>query len=383
MVEEISEENDNNFLAGRMIGEQGFKVGHNEDRTLYEEGREEGIPDEESSGSNNSMPPDSGDINDIDFDGNKERCNLSHTSRLMKSLVGLFCTNLIPDDLTHVGSMQIFESIEAVRILKFIIVTTVLIIVVHFSVRGLNWEHDVYYSLGNFFHYDFVTAVLYSVVFAMIARIGKKKGTDRLAFIVPALASSIIQSASSNVWFLQNSITFYNVSCIWPWQLFLFIFIICSLIIFMSYLHIRNSIRDSSYVQRLVEVLFIFAFFLLPKVLHAQFHFHHYYSFWLLGMIFNRDEWWNQLIMAIAWGQFINGIGVYGADPVHTCAHALHTSISNNCLRVKADEEIIIDTMEKYGGEWIETILSSGLGDACFYKSAALAPDIANCTSGS
>ena len=98
-------------------------------------------------------------------------------------------------------------------------------------------------------------------------------------------------------------------------------------------------------------------------------------------MIFNRDEWWNQLIMSITWGQFINGISLYGADPVHTCAHALHTSISNNCLRVEADEQIIIDTIEQYGGEWIETILASGIADVCFKKSAALVPNIANCTS--
>lgn len=86
--------------------------------------------------------------------------------------------------------------------------------------------------------------------------------------------------------------------------------------------------------------------------------------------------------MAIAWGQFINGISVYGADPAHTCAHALHASISNNCLRVKADEEIIVDAVEQYGGEWIETMLASGSGDVCFYKAAAIAPDFTNCTEG-
>lgn len=199
----------------RITGDQDTDVGHKEDRGLHEEGKEEvGIHDEENR-SSNSTPSDGAD-NAIENGSDKKRCSMLHTDERMKLLVGLFCTNFIPDDLTHFGSIQLFESIEAVRILKFIIVTTVLIIVVHSSVRGFNWEHDVYYSLEDFFHYDFATAVLYSAFFAMIARIGKKKGTDRLVFIVPVLASSLASSASTNVWFLRNSITLYNVSCSWP-----------------------------------------------------------------------------------------------------------------------------------------------------------------------
>ena len=87
--------------------------------------------------------------------------------------------------------------------------------------------------------------------------------------------------------------------------------------------------------------------------------------------------------MAVAWGQYINGISVYGKDPVHTCAHALHTSISNGCLWISARGSIINATKEEYGANWIETLVGSGLGKACFDKSAGEVPNFQNCSSAS
>jgi hypothetical protein len=35
-------------------------------------------------------------------------------------------------------------------------------------------------------------------------------------------------------------------------------------------------------------------------------------------MLFSRLDWWSQLSMAICWGQYLNGISVWGRDSILT-----------------------------------------------------------------
>ncbi|GFH61622.1 hypothetical protein CTEN210_18098 [Chaetoceros tenuissimus] len=304
----------------------------------------------------------------------------SNTNSVYKRALHILDANFIPDEkLTHIKGIQIFESVQAVRLLKFIVMTFVSMLIMHAIVRALDWEHDVYYSIRDFFHYDFGTAILYTTVLGIIGRVHDKKGVDRLSFFLPLLIGSILTSASTNIEFLRNSITFYNVSCTWPWTLFVFAAIILLLLGWISFLHIRNTIRDQSWSRQLVEILLIVLFFILPKVLHGHFHLHHYYSFWMLGMIFNRQEWYDQLMFAICVGQFVNGISVYGIDPVHTCRHVLHASISNHCISVKADGGDINEAIELWGSEWIESMLGNGTADVCFGRASSVAPDPSDC----
>ena len=86
--------------------------------------------------------------------------------------------------------------------------------------------------------------------------------------------------------------------------------------------------------------------------------------------------------MAIMWGQFINGISVYGKDSTYTCAHALHSSISNRCLFINETGEGVDVTgaIQEYGAQWMETLLGSGDVEACFAKAAAAPPNYKDCT---
>lgn len=289
-------------------------------------------------------------------------------------------TNLIPDDLTNIKGIQIFESIAVVRLLKFTICTILSMLTIHALIRSLNWEHDAYYSIKDFFYYEFGTVVLYTSFLGIVARIQDKKGCDRLSFLLPLLLVSILTSASTNVAFLKNSITFYNVACTWKWQLFLVIAIVLLLLGWIFYLHIRNSFRDGSLIPHLVEFCLIVIFFIVPKVTHSHFHLHHYYSFWMLGMMFNRKEWYEQLMFIICLGQFVNGISVYGIDPVETCSYALHAAISNHCVSAKAEQEEIQKAIDLWGQEWMENMLGNGT-EVCFGVSSSVAPDPSNCTS--
>jgi hypothetical protein len=288
--------------------------------------------------------------------------------------------NFIPDDLTHMKGIHIFESMKVVRLLKFVICTLLSMLTMHAFIRLVNWEHDEYYSMRDFYNYEFGTAVLYTTFLGIVARVQDKKGCDRLSFLLPLLLVSILTSASTNIKFLRNSITFYNVACTWKWQLYLVISIVLLLLVWIFYLHIRNAYRDGSLIPHLVEIFLIVLFFIVPKVTHSHFHLHHYYSFWMLGMIFNRKEWYDQVMFLICLGQFVNGISVYGIDPVETCSYVLHASVSNNCVSVRAGQDEIQKAIDFWGNKWIEYMLGNGT-DVCFGISSSVAPDPSNCTS--
>eukprot|EP00980_Cylindrotheca_fusiformis_P021688 scaffold8529_cov137-Cylindrotheca_fusiformis.AAC.18 len=57
---------------------------------------------------------------------------------------------------------------------------------------------------------------------------------------------------------------------------------------------------------------------------------------WMLGMHCNYNVWWSRAAMAWCWGMYINGIGVYGRDPILTCEYAYFVATDNHCPFVMA-----------------------------------------------
>ena len=132
------------------------------------------------------------------------------------------------------------------------------------------------------------------------------------------MSCSVASWLTTDIWFLQNSITWYNIRYTWPWQLHLFTYISLSIIVIVIGLHIKASVQDQSFLHRFVEGILIIAFFIAPHISESKtIHLHHWYSFWLCGVFCNRKEWWSQFMMALSWGVYINGVSVYGRDGLY------------------------------------------------------------------
>ena len=63
------------------------------------------------------------------------------------------------------------------------------------------------------------------------------------------------------------------------------------------------------------------------------------YAGWLIGMHCNFDVWWSRAAMAWCWDMYINGIAVYGRDPILTCEYAYFLSMDNHCPYMKCYTE--------------------------------------------
>lgn len=251
---------------------------------------------------------------------------------LLQQIKRFLCQTLIEDErCLCVGRFKVLESIETVRILKFSCASVVSIIAWHVLVRKIGWEHDDKYFLRDFISFDLGAVALDSLAFAILSRLYQRDGVDRISFFFPMVISTIFASWSTEIWFLRNSITLYNIRYTWPWELFLYAGVCIVLILVVVGLTIFHSIRDGICIQKFLEIMMLVFLFILPGATHSSFHLHHWASFWMLGMLFSRPEWWSQIAMALCWGQYVNGIAVWGRDSVLTCEYASYVTAGNGC----------------------------------------------------
>lgn len=195
-----------------------------------------------------------------------------------------FIRNILADDLC-----PRYFSVERMRGFKFIMLTIFFIICFHPPIRLLDLEHDKRYSLHDFFSFDYAAIIMDSIVFVTLGRVLEKRGIDNCLFL-----------ALSEVEFFQHSISSSNITK-WPWELHLCAALILGIIVAIVTMHIYHAIEDGTFISKTVGIVFLILCFLLPSAVQDSFHLHYYYYFWLLGMLFSRDDWWSQVFQAICW----------------------------------------------------------------------------------
>jgi hypothetical protein len=220
-----------------------------------------------------------------------------------------------------------------VKFLKFVIMTTAMVLLSHFLVKThwLEWEKDPRHTIANLILYDGTSVVMDMFVFFCVARLYREQGIDTLAFFIPAVFGTVYPSFANVLYFMKHSVSLYEIHCDWPWQLWIFVMCIIPLAIFIVYAHIQYSIRKRILLQKLVELGLAIMVGILPYASNPNFHLHHWYFGWLLGMHCNLNVWWSRCTMAFLWGFYANGIAVWGRDPILTCAVAFYRSTDQEC----------------------------------------------------
>eukprot|EP00979_Chaetoceros_neogracilis_P003371 scaffold588_cov282-Chaetoceros_neogracile.AAC.10 len=195
---------------------------------------------------------------------------------LLQQIKRFLCQTLIEDErCLCVGRFKVLESIETVRILKFSCASVVSIIAWHVLVRKIGWEHDDKYFLRDFISFDLGAVALDSLAFAILSRLYQRDGVDRISFFFPMVISTIFASWSTEIWCMHRA----HIGSVWAHHIPL-------------------------------------------------------YSGWdLYTKVFrnNDAEWWSQIAMALCWGQYVNGIAVWGRDSVLTCEYASYVTAGNGC----------------------------------------------------
>ena len=166
----------------------------------------------------------------------------------------------------------------------------------------------------------------------IVGRLFARHGVDCLfPVLLPMGLGCLYPSWSSTFRFLQHSFSMYEIMCRWSWQLFVYAFVVSIIGSSIIVLHIQEFHRQGILVSRLMEVGIVLTLFLIPYAGNASFHFHHWYAAWMIGMHANVSTWWSIATLTFMWGTYINGIAVYGRDPILSCAYSFYVSTNIHC----------------------------------------------------
>lgn len=169
------------------------------------------------------------------------------------------------------------------------------------------------------------------VLFFFIGRLYNCKGIDNLSWGVFILLGCTYPSIANDFAFLRHSISMYDVVCSWPALLFVYAFALAISAIVFCVALIRSHYRRKVLISRMVEAMILFCLFMLPYAFDDSFHLHHWFGMWWLGMQSNAPEWWSRAFQAYSLGCYLNGIAVYGRDPILGCKYAFYRSTNMGC----------------------------------------------------
>lgn len=309
------------------------------------------------------------------------------SSHWFEKFIRAMCTNFFPDEPQHTMAktlpvplleedannvdlndtepqrvlspwfMRLFESSSSIKLFKFFVVTICFIVTTYHIVRWCDFEHDEEYSMSDFILYDFNLVTLDIISFFVVGRLFERNGVDVVhPFLFPMAMGCLFPSVSAELWFMQHSFSMYEVMCRWPWELFLFVFLAVFLGGALAVSHLKYAYKLRILPSRLVEACLLTSMLILPYASNPNFHFHHWYASWMLGMHSNLPSWWSKATLAFLWGQYMNGVAVWGRDPILTCAYSFQISTNLQCPYMQCytipsnstDDVIDDDTPDNY-----------------------------------
>mmetsp|Transcript_1982 Transcript_1982/g.3757 ORF Transcript_1982/g.3757 Transcript_1982/m.3757 type:complete len:400 (+) Transcript_1982:33-1232(+) len=221
-----------------------------------------------------------------------------------------------------------------VKLIKLWVLSIIGIMLVHPLARWMDWEIDENYTLQDFVQYDFSIVLLDLLFFFVVGRLynASCRGIDHLfPWGIFIILGSIYPSIANDFAFLRHSISMYDIMCSWPVPLFIYALALLVTAIVFGVALIRSHHRRNVLRSRIVEAITLLCLFILPYVRSDTFHLHHWFGMWWLGMQSNAPEWWARAFQAFALGSYINGIAVYGRDPILGCGLAFYRSTNLGC----------------------------------------------------
>lgn len=195
-----------------------------------------------------------------------------------------------------------------------------------------DWEIDDAFSLNDFILFDFSTVLLDLTFFFFVGRLYSCRGIDYLyPWGIFITLGAVYASIANEFDFLRHHISMYDMMCGWPVILFIYaiVLVLMAMVLGVALIrshHCRNVLRS-----RIVESIVLTCLFILPYATDDSFHLHHWYGMWFLGMQANAPELFSRSFQAYALGSYINGIAVYGRDPILTCKYSFYLSTNLEC----------------------------------------------------
>jgi len=228
---------------------------------------------------------------------------------------------------------RLAESSGVVKFLKFVIVTLGSIALARKSVVAIGIDdRDQSLDVQQILIYEGDSILRDLAVFFVVGRMYQRTGVDTLEWMFWGLLANLYFESQASIRWMQHSATPYEMHCLWPWQLWAFAIIVVIGGAILLFAHaITAHIQGRLWIS-LGETLVCLVVFVGPVIASPYAHFHHWFAGFLFGMHANHHQkWWSRATMAYCWGMYVNGIAVYGRDPLLTCDYARFLAEDQNC----------------------------------------------------
>jgi hypothetical protein len=272
------------------------------------------------------------DATPFDESTNIEDSSSSSSQHCTTTTATIPCYNrtLVPDHAVSLYNITLVDGPAIVKLLKFIVVTALSILFLHWFIRFMDFEHNRLF-VADLYVYESKDIVVDCIVFFVIGRMWQSSGIDHLVWIGVMLLGNLYASLLPQFEFLQHSLTLFELHCAWPWQLWLFSMVAIVVVASAVVLHVQYAIQHERWTRTCLEWILASALFLVPYAWSDYMHLHHWFVGWFIGMHCNLNTWWSRASMAWCWGLYVNGIAAYGRDPVLTCGYSYWLSRHMGC----------------------------------------------------
>ncbi len=252
-------------------------------------------------------------------------------TRSRDALTSFIFKTLFPDTDWKISDTVVVEGDFTVKLTKFLFLTIAGIVWLHWLVSHRQNHRDEDLRVWQLWKFDAGLIVRDAMIFFLVGRMWRQQGVDHLAWVGTVLACNLFLEIQHYVPWLQHSFTLYEMHCTWSWQTWGYMIVSIVFSGGIAGLHMMRAWRERLLLMKAMEMAFFSFFFLVPAIPSPYFHFHHWFAGWLVGMHCNFDVWWSSAAMAWCHGLYINGIAVYGRDPVLTCGYAYFLSWDQKC----------------------------------------------------
>mmetsp|Transcript_95246 Transcript_95246/g.168646 ORF Transcript_95246/g.168646 Transcript_95246/m.168646 type:complete len:616 (+) Transcript_95246:71-1918(+) len=224
------------------------------------------------------------------------------------------------------------RALQGVKLLAIMFLTmllTRLLVCDHYQLQC-----DTRYTLSLFMRQDIHKVVLDIVFLFLVGRIGSASPlpVDSVAFILVVFVSSLVPSLLNELDFMKHSLSMYEVMCSWSAATWLFAAGVSVMAISLGLAHLWYFYQRAQHRRRAaVELLVVLAIFVLPRAFQPGYHMHHWYVMWLLALPCRAPTLWSRATQAFLIGGYVNGVAVYGRDPVLACQAAFDLAYNEQC----------------------------------------------------
>jgi hypothetical protein len=221
--------------------------------------------------------------------------------------------------------------LNVVRFARLLGVAALLLGLTRAVVVALDLEHDSTYGVDAFLRYD-VNEVVLDLLFLFVAGgMHARPAADELGFAAIAACNAFLMSVLNEIPALQHSFSLFEMHCRWTFGTWAILGCFACVSGRVLLLHYRFLASQPALLRRaLVQLLAMFILFWGPHLTDGDFHIHHWFYSWFVACQCSFTPWWSRATQAWFLGGYLNGIAIYGRDPILVCEAAFYRAMPGN-----------------------------------------------------